>query len=139
MSLYNLMNGVNQSTFYILPMLEKHPDAYPRFRDCFLWDAENPEYDDHIIIYTRTGGGNRDDYEVENEAMRQMEGFVTDYDDSFDCTYASWVFKVPDKWKPDFDKIKEGDLMNTSDEYKALLIKVYPKLEEHFTEMFKKE
>ena len=139
MSLYNLMNGVNQSTFYILPMLEKHPDGYPRFRDCFLWDAENPEYDDHIIIYTRTGGGNRDDYEVENEAMRQMEGFVTDYDDSFDCTYASWVFKVPDKWKPDFDKIKEGDLMNTSDEYKALLIKVYPKLEEHFTEMFKKE
>ncbi len=36
MSLYNMINGVNPATFFILPMLGKHPDEYPRFRDC-LW------------------------------------------------------------------------------------------------------
>lgn len=36
MSLYNMLNGVNPCTFLILPMLGKHPDEYPRFRDCFI-------------------------------------------------------------------------------------------------------
>jgi hypothetical protein len=37
MSLYNMMNGANPATFFILPMLgEKHPEQYPRFRDCFV-------------------------------------------------------------------------------------------------------
>ena len=42
MSLYNMLHGVNPSTFFILPMLgEKHPDEYPRFRDCFIGDDKN--------------------------------------------------------------------------------------------------
>jgi len=28
-----IINGANPSTFFILPMLDKHPDEYPRFRD----------------------------------------------------------------------------------------------------------
>ena len=59
MSLYNLVQGVTSAVFFVLPMLGKHPDEYPRFRDCFLKDAEHPEYDNHIHVYTRVGGGNR--------------------------------------------------------------------------------
>ena len=40
MSMYNMMHGCNQSTFSILPMLGKHPDKYPRFRDCFCSDED---------------------------------------------------------------------------------------------------
>lgn len=36
-----MINGVNQATFYILPMLGKHPDEYPRFRDCFTGKTKN--------------------------------------------------------------------------------------------------
>lgn len=53
MSLYNMINGVNPATFIILPMLGKHPDEYPRFRDCFIKDGM-------IEVYTRVGGNNRD-------------------------------------------------------------------------------
>ena len=96
-----MINGVKPATFFVLPMLGKHPDEYPRFRDCFIGDDERPELKDHIHVYTRTGGGNREGYEVENQAMREMPGFVTDYDDGFDCTFASWVFRVPERWKAD--------------------------------------
>lgn len=137
MSLYNLLRGMSPATFFVLPMLGKHPEAYPRFRDCFIGDEEHPEYVDHIHIYTRTGGGNREEYEDENNAMRAMDGFVTDFDDSFDSTYASWVFKVPEKWRSEFDKYKAGGHpRDFTDEYKAELRRVYPKLNEKFDEMF---
>ena len=57
MSVYNMMFGVNQTcVFFILPMLGRHPDKYPRFRDCFLSDEEHPEYDNYIHVYPRVGG-----------------------------------------------------------------------------------
>lgn len=128
MSFYHLMNGVSQATFVVLPMLGKHPDEYPRFRDCFLGDEEHPEYDGHIHIYTRTGGGNRGCYAAENDAMRAMPGFVTDFDDSFDSTYASWVFKIPERWQQDFEAISAGNIGGISEEYRAEMKRVYPKL-----------
>lgn len=136
MSLYNMINGVKPATFFVLPMLGKHPDEYPRFRDCFLGDDEHPEYADHIHVYTRTGGGNREGYEAENQAMREMPGFVTDYDDSFDCTFASWVFRVPERWESDYEKIKAGNIKDVSAEYQAELRRVYPKLAEKWDELF---
>jgi len=131
-----MINGVKPATFFILPMLGRHPDEYPRFRDCFLKDSEHPEYDNHIHVYTRTGGGNRDSYEEGNESMRQIPEFVTDFDDSFDSTFASWVFKVPEKWKADFKKIMAGNVKDVSPEYQAELRRIYPKLNEKFDEIF---
>lgn len=136
MNLYNMTNGVNPATFVVLPMLGKHPDEYPRFRDCFLADEERPELKDHIHVYTRTGGGNREDYEAENQAIRQIPGFVTDYDDGFDRTYASWVFRVPEYWKDDYDKIMSGNIKGVSTEYQSELRRVYPKLAEKWDKLF---
>jgi hypothetical protein len=138
MSLYNIINRVDPVTFFILPMLGRHPDEYPRFRDCFVKDDEHPEYDDHIHVYTRTGGGNRERYESENDAMRKMETFVTDYDDGFDSTYASWVFGVPEKWAKDFGKIQSGEIGDLSQEYQSELRRVYPRLDSKFDELFAK-
>lgn len=139
MSLYNMINGVSSATFLILPMLGHHPDEYPRFRDCFTNDEEHREYADHIHIYTRTGGGNRDSYEAENDWMRSLPGFVTDFDDSFDSTFASWVFQIPEKWRADYEKIKDGRIKEVSGEYQAELGRVYPKLAEKFGELFTEE
>ena len=106
-------------------MLGKHPEKYPRFRDCFVRDNK-------IHIYTRTGGGNREYYEKENNIIRDMDGFVNDFDDSFDSTFATWVFDVPEKWETDFDKIINGDTKSISKEYRDELKRIFPKLADKF-------
>jgi len=127
---------VNPAALLFLPMLGKHPDEYPRFRDCFASDEEHLEYDNHIIVYTRTGGGNRDDYIEENDKIRSMDGFVVDYDDSFDCTFASWVFEVPKKWKSDYDALMKEKIQDVSEQYRDQMLKIYPKLKEKIDELF---
>lgn len=130
MSIYNMMNGVNQATFFILPMLgEKHPDEYPRFRDCFIEDGK-------ICVYTRVGGNNR--YcGFGEEKLYEHPNYLESQDDDFDNTYASYYFAIPDEWKEDFDKITSGNIKNISQSYKERLYKVFPRLEEKFDEIFK--
>lgn len=123
MSLYNMMNGFNPACVYILPMLGKKSDEYPRFRDCFVTE------DNNIAIFTRVGGGNRGQGYGEEKLMED-ENFIRDYDDDFDNTYATYVFKVPEKWKADFDLIMDGKCSEVSDEYVALIKEFYPKLNE---------
>lgn len=132
------MNGVNPATFFFLPMLNKHPDEYPRFRDCFLYDNDHPEYDEHILIYTRTGGGNREAYTHENNVMREMPGYVTDWDGEFDSTFAMWVFRVPEKWKVDYHLIMNSKINEVSIEYQKQMKKVFPKLAYEFNKLFNK-
>ena len=132
MSMYNLMHGTNPATFFILPMLgEKHPDEYPRFRDCFVMDEEQ-----EIHVFTRVGGGNRNCGYGE-EKLREHENFLRDFDSEEDSTYATYVFSVPDEWKEDFKKIMDGDLKNVSPEYQKRVKIVYPKLKEKLELLWK--
>lgn len=133
MSFYNMINGANPATFFILPMLgEKHPDEYPRFRDCFV----NNENDTPIIsIYTRVGGGNRNEGYGEEELYKHPNYLSTE-DDDFDNTYAYYNFSVPYEWKDDFDKIYKGNITDVSNKYKDRLYKVYPKLKDTFDKLF---
>lgn len=154
MSLYNMMNGVNPATFFILPMLGKHPDYYPRFRDCFIGTVGNSETDTDefgiprkkqdfskqtISVYTRVGGGNRDSYEKEITELRKMKGYIEDYDDDFDCTFATFVYEVPEEFVKDYQLIKEGKIKKISKRYKDRLYEIYPKLKEHIDEIFKSD
>jgi len=130
-----MLHGVSKATFFILPMLGKHPDEYPRFRDCFLKDEDHPEYDYHILVYTRVGGNNRD-CGFGEEILYEHPEFVTTYDDDYDNTYATYVFRVPEKWKEDFDKLVFGNIKDISKEYKDELCRVYPKLKNEFGKIF---
>ena len=152
MSLYQLINGVNPAAFLILPMLGHHPDKYPRFRDCFTGVEGKPEYDDKIVVYTRSGGGNRDwlanadsyydegdtreEGRIFNEDMQAFPEYVTDFDDEFDSTYAIWVFNVPDKWKEDYRRMKEATGEVPTKEYQEQMKQVYPKLAEQFEKLW---
>lgn len=120
---YNAINGVNPSTFFILPMLDRHPDEYPRFRDCFV----NGNH--QIVVFTRVGGGNRH-CGFGEEKLMQDPNFVDTYDDDFDSTYGYYVFNVPDKWKEDFERIMAHQ--KPSDEYIEQMCKVFPKLADKF-------
>lgn len=112
-SLYNILHGENGLATAFLVMLNITKSQIPRYRDCY-WDGNN------IVIYTRTGGGNRDYYESEtscrenypeyfgkedspsgpwNEDLRKLPEYVRDEDDSFDSTYASFYFRIPEQFK----------------------------------------
>lgn len=135
---YNIINGVSPAAFFIVPMLGMHPDEYPRFRDCFVNDEEHPEYDRHIHIYTRVGGNNRGCGYGEEKLM-DHPNFVGTFDDSFDSTYGTYVFSVPEKWKEDFEKIMSGAILEISKEYKAELYRIFPKLKAEFDALFKRK
>ena len=150
MSLYNMINGINPATFFILPMIaERHPESYPRFRDCFVGELSNSTETNEfniplkelsksktISLYTRTGGGNRDDYFAEINDVRSIPGFIKDYDDDFDSTYMTFLFAVPKEFEHDFDLIMEGRIKEISENYKARLYRVFPKLKETFDQIF---
>lgn len=124
MSLYNMMNGFNPACLFFMPMLGRKQDEYPRFRDCFLADDE-----EHIVIFTRVGGPNRDTGFGE-EKLYEDPNFVKTYDDEEDSTYGYYEFSVPEKWKKDFDTIVAGKFEEVSDEYVSYVREFYPLLAE---------
>lgn len=93
MSLYNALFGVQSTADAALAMLGITREQPPRFRDAyFTMQEERPV----IVVHTRTGGGNRESYESENDWMSTLPGFLYDRDDDFDCTYADFFYKVPE-------------------------------------------
>lgn len=94
MSLYNMLFGKNPHTDIILALIGLKECDVERFRDCGI-SLE----DKKIWVYTRTGGGNRGDYP--NEKLTSNPLYVTDYDDDYDCTYATYEFKFPKEIEED--------------------------------------
>lgn len=112
MSLYNMLHGNNPSAGVLLSVLNLTTGDVGRFRDCYLEQkgAGSPI----IVIYTRNGGGNRDDYEDVTEYLRGHPNYITDFDDDFDCTYASYLFSLPEGSKEISQKIIDAGLLNTT-------------------------
>lgn len=122
MSLYNMVFGFNPACVLLLPMLGRKSNEYPRFRDCFLSDDKK-----HIDVYTRVGGNNRNQGYGE-EILYSDENFVDTFDDSFDNTFATYRFKVPERWQGDFNCIVNNELEKVSDAYIEVVKQFYPKL-----------
>jgi hypothetical protein len=119
-----MMNGFNPACVFIMPMLGRKQNEWPRFRDCFVTE------DNNIAIYTRVGGGNRN-AGYNEEKLYEDPLFIKTYDDEYDNTYATFEFNVPEKWKADFDLILEGKVTEISEEYKTYLKEFFPTLTEN--------
>lgn len=94
MSLYNMMCGTNPAAGRLLSAINLDPNSIPRFRD--VW-ANNDLTE--VTVHTRTGGGNREDYETENDALCAHPLYLSDADDDFDSTYADFTFRLPEEEK----------------------------------------
>jgi hypothetical protein len=108
--LYNSIFGFHPNAGFLLAQLgfidetvnhEQLMQRIPRFRDCYM-------VEDEIMIYTRTGGGNREHYEDKNDdnpdgpwnsGLRQNPFYVRDEDCRMDSTYAMFFFSLPDTLK----------------------------------------
>lgn len=105
MSMYNMLFGMNPDSDKLLSLLGKTRDDFGRFRNVYLEDG-------YIVVHTRNGGGNREDYEHVFDNMSTHPWYSHDEDDDYDCTYANIFFKIPEgKYETfvalnDFDKGK---------------------------------
>ena len=106
-----MINGFNPACLYLLPMLGRRQNEWPRFRDCFLSEDHK-----RIVVYTRVGGANRNSGYGE-EALYKDPDFVKTYDDEFDDTYGYYEFNPPERWREDFDKLVSGKPSEVSKEY----------------------
>lgn len=116
--MYNTLFGKNPASEIVLAILKSEGlDDIPRFRDAYIEENEAKGY--YFVIMTRTGGGNREDYEIENDAMAAHPLYVEDHDDGFDVTYAYFKFRVPEKYLPLVTAIyeKTGKTPELSDKF----------------------
>jgi hypothetical protein len=85
------------------------------------------------MVYTRVGGGNRNCGFGEEVLCRHPE-FVETYDDKNDNTYGYYIFNVPEKWKSDFERIRNKK--RPSDEYIEQCCSIYPKIADRLRQQF---
>ena len=93
MSLYNQLFGEDENATALLGMIKVTRNDFGRYRDVHL-NKEGTK----IIVTTRLGGGNRDDYKQVFINMTKNENYIDNYDDAFDNTYCYFVFRVPKKY-----------------------------------------
>ena len=97
--LYNTLFGENDHKGFLLGLLDATTDDFNRFRDVYATEK-------FIVVHTRCGGGNREDYFpewVENHPL-----YSHDEDDDFDCTYADIYFKHPEGYEDVLKEMAEG-------------------------------
>jgi len=122
MSMYNIMFGENPAGSAILATLGLTESMCGRFRDCFVTDGK-------IAVYTRNGGGNRDDYQDTFDRLRKHPCYLWDTDDSFDSTYATVYFKFPDEFKEELKKLDNGEKFDPSERWLNAIGKLKKDLE----------
>ena len=113
MSLYNELFGINEEAPILLGMIGVNKQYFDRFRDIFL--CRNG---DCIIVFTRTGGNNRKDYEENWNKIRQNSLYIVDYDDGLDETYAYIEFNIPEKYKETAKKMYKNEPVLVGQKFK---------------------
>lgn len=97
MSLYGMIFGRNPLAGSLLAMLNLTEGEVGRLRDVFLRKGEDDQPEIHV--YTRNGGGNREEYQHVFDDLAEHPLYLGNADDSFDCTYATIRFKAPESMR----------------------------------------
>lgn len=86
--------GKNPQSALLLAVVGLREHDVDRFRDISV-----SEDGTKLLVYTRTGGGNRPDYP--NVAMRKRKEWLSSVDDDFDSTYCTDDLSIPERWRTD--------------------------------------
>lgn len=120
MSLYHQLFGVYPGAPVILAYLRFDPGELPRLRDAFL-----SEDGTELLIYTRAGGPNREQYKNLIDGMRSHILYIRDEDDPTDETYGIFYYRIPEndeKGRALFDRMfKELGGVNPPKRWKEFL------------------
>lgn len=97
MSVYHMIHGRQPGGDAILDALGLDPRDVPRLRDCWVEpNARDGGY--RIVVYTRMGGGNREQYQDDIDALSDHPLYLYDQDEPHDPTYASIFFALPEAY-----------------------------------------
>lgn len=126
MSLYNALFGQNKAAELLMAMIGLTKEDAGRFRDCYLMRVADTKDAGglRIVVYTRTGGGNREDYAESNDAMAANKNYVEDHDAEHDSTYAEFVFTVPEKFHPAVMRLEEmgaAEVSSPAEKFEAMM------------------
>lgn len=102
---------------YILPMLPGPKDAYffhRFFMNCFVALPDEPGV--IALLYRFSGLKSYIDFE---NALQKLNNFISTKDYGPTTLY---VFKVPERWKDDYDKFIAGKYSQMSDAYKRRIL-----------------
>lgn len=93
--MYNLAFGPTHQKLPAVAVSGIDPERIGRYRDVWIErDADESEDTLIVAVYTRNGGGNRDDQAEAIAYMRSLPTYVSDADDQFDSTYATFRFRI---------------------------------------------
>jgi len=92
----------NVNSEQILKAIGIKEEDIPRLRGVGIDDGK-------ILIHTRTGGGNREGYEEQNNELTQNKYYISDEDDDFDCTYANFWFRIPEELTDELLKLENKE------------------------------
>lgn len=102
--MYNMIFKVNPySKVIIEQVLNKSLENFGRFRDVFITD-------NHILVYTRCGGGNRAEYKYVFDEMANHGLYSHDEDCKYDSTYANIFFNIPKEYKEKLQPLVTAEL-----------------------------
>jgi hypothetical protein len=79
-----------------------------------------------IRVFTRLGGDNRDEYSHTIVALRQHRGYIRDWDEAADATYATFEYRFPyDVSEPNladtFYRLQGGEYTEPLKKFRALI------------------
>ena len=111
MGLYNAIFGKNPMSNGLLAVLGLTQADFARFRDCYI-EGET------VAVYTRLGGGNRECYQATIEQIQSHPLYLRDVDDDYDCTYATFYFRIPEEMKAAIAGLVAKDEVAPADKWK---------------------
>lgn len=125
MNLYNMLFGSNPAGPLVLATLDLTPDEVGRYRDCYVGRDDAGEY--RIVVHTRNGGGNREDYQDVLDALAEHPLYQYDEDADFDCTYADIYFSLPGDYADDLRALADRqEFVAPSEKWQALFRTLHP-------------
>jgi hypothetical protein len=95
MSLYNALHGFEPTAPLVLELLKLSPASIPRFRDAYITYRDEKQTEPVMVVLTRTGGPNREDYADHIGKLCEAPGYIDNVDDEFDYTFALFRYELP--------------------------------------------
>ena len=94
----------NNPLYYLFLVVAGVPWPVSRFRDLYFHVENGKPF---IVVFTRTGGPNREEWAKENEKLTSLPSYVGGHDCDFDPTFAHWYFRVPAEHEPTILRLAE--------------------------------
>jgi len=91
--MYEMVCNINPDAGRVLNLIGLDPTFL--IEECRLRDVYLSKDKTKVVIFTRIGGGNRGSYSASIKRLKNFKGYIRDYDDDFDNTYASFEYQIP--------------------------------------------